>query len=144
MKASFPFVIVFLAGSFVSLNAMAQDTPTPDPVPATPVDTTEAMPEDHDMTTMESDAADSVMTVEFILNEAPDDHPVVLHGTLTGSLDEEHYTFEDETGTIPVRIDDDVLGADDFTEGMEVELIGEVDKDSGEQTIVEVEEITIH
>lgn len=134
MKASFPFVLLLLAGAFVTSSAAAQDTPT------APADTTMSTVADSTHHMMGSThQADGVTNVEFVLAEAPDDLPVKLHGTLTASLGDERYTFEDETGTIQVHIDDDVFNPDLFTEGIEVHLVGEVDKDQGEETEVEVE-----
>lgn len=145
MKASFPIVLLLLGGALVTSNAVAQDLPT---APVDTLETTETdsvgveATQDVDMMGTAGHAGD-VTSVEFILNEAPDDHPVTLRGTLTESLGDERYTFEDETGTIRVRIDDDVFSPDQFSEGLEVELVGEVDKDTGEVTEVEVEMVHV-
>ena len=137
MKRSFSCVSLLLVGALFASTSSAQDTP--DPV----VDTTEVVTEVTEV------AEDSVVTmedavaVEFVVDEAPDDMTVRLRGRLTESVDEEWYVFEDETGTIRARIDDDVFSPDQFHEGIEVEIMGEVDKDDGESTVIEVELVNV-
>ncbi|HEX7071229.1 MAG TPA: NirD/YgiW/YdeI family stress tolerance protein, partial [Rhodothermales bacterium] len=116
-------------------TASAQET---EPTPATEdiIDSTAVVA---DTASVSKDLVD----VAYVVDEAPDDMSVTLRGQLTKSLGEEGYVFQDESGVVHVRIDDDVLSADQFTEGMEVEIFGEVDKDNAEMTIVEVEMVTV-
>jgi len=78
------------------------------------------------------------VTVEWIVNEAPNDSPVIVKGRLVESLGDNEYVFEDETGTVQVEIDDDVLSPDQFQAGVEVEIVGEVDRDQEEGVEIEV------
>lgn len=145
MKNALPIVLLLLVLGLTTTNAVAQETaPAPQDTEEATVDTTVdegtmTVPVDAEDTTLDQDGH----SVEYVLTEAADDEAVTLRGQLTESLGDERYTFEDDSGTIQVRIDDDVFTADEFHEGIEVELTGEVDKDSGETVEVEVEVINI-
>ena len=69
-----------------------------------------------------------VITVEQA-KELPDETPVVLQGKITKSLGDDDYTFEDETGTIRIEIDDDVWKGVFVDENDLVEIRGEIDKE---------------
>lgn len=129
MKASFPFVLAMLVGAFYVSTASAQDTT------ATVEDTTVTV--DETIETMDED----VVSVDFVMEEAADDMVVTLRGRLVEAQDEEWYVFEDETGTILARMADDIFSTEQYVEGLEVEITGQVDKDEGETTVIEVEEI---
>lgn len=130
MIAPLNLVLVLFIGSFLASSAVAQDTT------ATAQDTT--LTADELM-----DAPQDSMTVEWVISEAPDDAPVILRGRLVETVDDQFYRFEDETGSILVKIGDEVFGADEFEAGVEVEIAGEVDKDEGEDTAIDVEHVRV-
>lgn len=137
MKA---FAILVLAGLFSVSAAVAQETP-----PAVG-DTTIIETEAEDAPGVIDDAPLGTVdqphvSVEYILSEAPDDLPVTLHGRLLEALGDDFYVFEDDTGIINVKIGEDTLHPDQFMAGVEVEITGEVDKDDGEATAIDVEEL---
>jgi uncharacterized protein (TIGR00156 family) len=136
MKNKLPLVLALFVGCLFVSTASAQETDTTGTMEET-VENTAAVAEDT------STVSEDLVDVAYVVDEAPDDMSVTLRGQLTQSLGEEGYVFQDESGVVHVRIDDDVLSADQFTEGMEVEILGEVDKDEGELTVVEVEMVTV-
>ena len=82
-----------------------------------------------------------IITVEQAKN-SKDDTFVVLQGYIDKSLGGEKYLFRDTTGTIKLEIDDDkfrglVVYPDDF-----VQVSGEVDKNWGSETKVDVKDIS--
>lgn len=138
MKA---FAILVLTGLFAVSAAVAQEaTPA---VEDTTIIQTEPVETPMDAVDYPADPVDAQthVSVEFVLNEAPDDLPVTLHGRLVEALGDDFYIFEDETGVINVKIGEDTLDPDQFVAGVEVEISGEVDRDDGEATAIDVEEV---
>ena len=84
----------------------------------------------------EKSAADSVNTAARALR-APDDAPCVLEGRIMARLPkEEHYRFQDASGSIPVEIDDELFAGQKVTPDSKVRLRGEVDvNDHGDREI---------
>ena len=83
-----------------------------------------------------------VVTVEQA-KSLPDETPVLLQGKIIKALDDEDYTFADETGTIVIEVDDDVwqgvyISEDDF-----VEIKGEIDKEILSKIKISVDSIRI-
>jgi uncharacterized protein (TIGR00156 family) len=70
----------------------------------------------------------------------PDDSMVYIQGYLTQNLGNEMYTFQDDSGTITVEIDDDLLASSAATPNTLVWIAAEVNKD-GNVTSLEAEEI---
>lgn len=83
-----------------------------------------------------------IITTVKEANKMRDDSNVILTGNIIKQLRHEHYTFQDNTGTIEVEIDDDVWHGQQITPGTKVQIRGELDKDSNGTTI-EVESIKI-
>jgi uncharacterized protein (TIGR00156 family) len=96
-----------------------------------------------EMTEDAEQPAQDTVTVEWIVNEAPDASSVTVKGRLVESLGDNEYVFEDETGTVQVEIDDDLLSPDQFQAGVEVEIVGEVDIDQEEGVEIEVERLNV-
>lgn len=69
-----------------------------------------------------------------------DDAPVVLRGKIDQNLGHGKYQFSDQTGTIILDIDDEVLGNTQIISENIIEIHGEVDK-GWFSTEVDVEEI---
>ena len=74
------------------------------------------------------------------VNAMPEDAMVYIQGYLINNLGNEMYTFQDNSGTITVEIDDDLLTADSATPNTLVWIAAEVNKD-GNVTSLEAEEI---
>lgn len=70
----------------------------------------------------------------------PEDTMVYIQGYLINNLGNEMYTFQDNSGTITVEIDDDLLAANSATPNTLVWIAAEVNKD-GNVTSLEAEEI---
>lgn len=69
-----------------------------------------------------------------------DDTPVVLQGKIDRSLGKGKYQFSDNTGTIVLDIDDEIIGNTEFLSEDIYEIHGEVDK-GWFSTEIDVEEI---
>ena len=83
--------------------------------------------------TMPTNSVLEVMTFQ-------DDTPVVLRGKIDKSLGHGKYQFSDQTGTIILDIDDEVIGNTQIINEDIIEIHGEVDK-GWFSTEVDVEEI---
>ncbi|MDR2137497.1 MAG: NirD/YgiW/YdeI family stress tolerance protein [Synergistaceae bacterium] len=59
----------------------------------------------------------------------PDDAHVVLQGYIVDHVRSDHYTFEDDTGSVTVEIDDDEWRGLIVSPADRVEIRGEVDRD---------------
>lgn len=68
-----------------------------------------------------------------------EDQKVLLQGYIVDQTDDDMYVFKDDSGTIPVEIDNDKWKGMTVTSDMKVEIVGEVDK--GFKTKVEVKKI---
>ena len=86
--------------------------------------------------------AQSKMPVNTILEVMTfqDDAPVVLQGKIEKPLGHGKYQFSDNTGTIVLDIDDEVIGNTQFLSEDMIEIHGEVDK-GWFSTEIDVEEI---
>ncbi|WP_165862849.1 YgiW/YdeI family stress tolerance OB fold protein [Vibrio sinensis] len=76
----------------------------------------------------------NIITVSAMEN-TQDEAVVSLQGYITESLGNEMYTFKDQSGTISVEIDQDVLNNIDINENDLVIITGEADKNWGDVTI---------
>lgn len=74
------------------------------------------------------------------VNNMPEDTMVYIQGYLINNLGNEMYTFQDNSGSITVEIDDDLLAANSATPNTLVWIAAEVNKD-GNVTSLEAEEI---
>ncbi len=78
------------------------------------------------------------------INKAPkDDMYVVLEGKLLQKKKHETYIFSDDTGEIPVEIDDRLMPAQNINEKSVVEIRGEVDAGVMETPEIDVKEIRV-
>jgi uncharacterized protein (TIGR00156 family) len=66
------------------------------------------------------------MTVQQA-KSARDDSEVTLVGRITARISEDDYVFQDDTGEIPVEIDDHVWRGQKITPENQVQITGEVD-----------------
>lgn len=73
-------------------------------------------------------------TVAGVLQNAYDDQIVTLQGRLTAYLGHDRYTFQDNTGSIEVELDDDrnwsYISKDEY-----IQIVGKVDKDFWSTTL---------
>ncbi|MCA1323110.1 NirD/YgiW/YdeI family stress tolerance protein [Herbaspirillum sp. alder98] len=76
-------------------------------------------------------------------SKAADKSQVSLEGHLTSKVRDEHYTFEDQTGSIEVEIDHKRFPATPVSEKTRVRLQGEVDKDFGSNATIDVKQVTV-
>ena len=104
------------------------------------IETTEdvQITEDAEAIQDDSQLAQDTSTVEWVVNEAADAAPVTLKGRLVEALGDNEYVFEDATGTVQVEIDEAVFGPDEFQAGLEIEIVGEVDK-ADQDDVVEID-----
>ena len=65
------------------------------------------------------------------IKDMVDDQPIVLHGKIIHGLGKNKYTFQDDTGTITVKIGKKTWRGVTVSPGDRVEIGGEVDKDRG-------------
>jgi uncharacterized protein (TIGR00156 family) len=76
-------------------------------------------------------------------SKASDKSQVTLEGLLISKVRDEHYTFEDHTGTIEVEIDHKRFPTTPVSEKTRVRLQGEVDKDFGSNATIDVKQVTL-
>lgn len=74
-------------------------------------------------------------------SKSPDDTKVILQGKITKELKHEKYEFSDETGSIPVEIDDKVWQGLTVTPNDLIEIEGYIDDDAFEPKEVEVKKV---
>jgi uncharacterized protein (TIGR00156 family) len=73
--------------------------------------------------------ATSEVTTVLAANNAADDTPATLEGRLVRKLSHDEYEFRDDTGSMRVEIDDDVLSMGRAIDAStKLRLIGEVDR----------------
>ncbi|MEZ3501483.1 NirD/YgiW/YdeI family stress tolerance protein [Pantoea sp. KPR_PJ] len=71
-----------------------------------------------------------------------DDRHVTLTGTITGCADDDHYWFQDATGRIRIKTDDEDDSDDRYLAGKKVRISGEIDHDGG-RTEIDVHYLTV-
>lgn len=81
----------------------------------------------------------NISTVSDVQN-MPDDTIVYIQGYLTQNLGDEMYTFQDNSGTITVEIDDDLLMGNQTNPNTLVWIAAEIDKD-GDIVSLDAEEV---
>lgn len=84
-----------------------------------------------------------VVTNAVGASQAGDKTQVVLEGVLASKLRDEHYMFQDSTGTIEVEIDHKRFPAMPVSETTRVRLSGEIDKDFGQKPTIDVKQVLI-
>jgi uncharacterized protein (TIGR00156 family) len=72
--------------------------------------------------------AERINTVEET-KALPDDTHVILQGYIVNHVRSDHYTFQDDTGSVTVEIDDEEWRGLIVSPGDRVEIRGEVDRD---------------
>ena len=83
-----------------------------------------------------------VSKVSDVQNMA-DDSMVYVQGYIIQSLGNENYIFQDDSGQINVEIDDDIMNNATVTPETIVWIAATIDKDTGQPTSLEAEEIQI-
>lgn len=81
-----------------------------------------------------------VSKVSDVQNMA-DDSMVYVQGYIIQSLGDENYVFQDDSGQINVEIDDDLMNSASVTPETVVWIAATIDKDTGQPTSLEAEEI---
>ncbi len=87
-----------------------------------------------------TDKSDKPISHVSAVQNMPEDTMVYIQGYLTQNLGNEMYTFQDDSGTITVEIDGDLLAPTAATPNTLVWIAAEVNKD-GNVTSLEAEEI---
>ena len=91
--------------------------------------------------TMPSSAAsDKPISKVSDVQNMSDDSTVYIQGYLIQNLGNEMYMFQDNSGTISIEIDDDLLASNTVAPNALVWIVAEVNKD-GQVTSLEAEEI---
>ncbi len=91
--------------------------------------------------TMKSaDSADKPVSQVSDVQNMADDTTVYIQGYLVQNLGNEMYMFQDDSGTIAIEIDDDLLASNTVAPNALVWIVAEVNKD-GQVTSLEAEEI---
>ena len=70
----------------------------------------------------------------------PDDTEVVIQGVIVQSLGDENYLVKDDSGTVNIEIDEDLVQGNTITPEAEVLITATVDQD-GNVTSLEAEEV---
>ena len=89
---------------------------------------------------MASDNSDKPVSQVSEVKNMPDDSMVYVQGYLIQNLGNENYTFQDDSGTMTVEIDDDLMGSNAYSPTTLVWIAAEVDK-QGDVVALEAEEI---
>ena len=87
-------------------------------------------------------AAKNSVTVAQATNLA-DETAVNLTGTIIRHIQEDHFEFKDETGSIHVEVDDKLASINQLKAGTKVKIYGEVDTHREKATDIEVYKIEI-
>ena len=74
------------------------------------------------------------------VNNLPDDAEVVIQGVIVQDLGDDNYVVKDDSGTVNIEIDEDLVQGNTITPEAEVLITATVDKD-GDVTSLEAEEI---
>ena len=85
-------------------------------------------------------AADKPISKVSAVQNMPEDSMVYLQGYITQNLGNEMYVFQDDTGTMNIEIDDDLMAGNTASPTTVVWVAAEVDK-NGDITSLEAEEI---
>lgn len=86
--------------------------------------------------------SDNGVTVQAAKNMRDDAH-VTLTGSIVKRLGDEKYLFRDATGEITVEIDDDDFRGQHVTPQNTIRIIGEVDKEFGRATEIDVDRLEV-
>lgn len=89
---------------------------------------------------MKNAGADKQISHVSDVKNMPDDTMVYIQGYLTENLGNEVYTFQDDSGTMTVEIDGDLMNPNAFSPSALVWIAAEVDK-KGNIVSLEAEEI---
>ena len=89
---------------------------------------------------MASDNSDKPVSQVSEVKNMPDDSMVYIQGYLIQNLGNENYTFQDDSGTMTVEIDDDLMGSNAYSPTTLVWIAAEVNK-QGNIVALEAEEI---
>ncbi len=76
------------------------------------------------------------------VSNMPDDTTVYIQGYLIQNLGNEMYMFQDDSGTIAIEIDEDLLASNAVQPNALVWIVAEVNKD-GQVTSLEAEEVQL-
>lgn len=89
---------------------------------------------------MASDSTEKPVSQVSEIKNMPDESMVYIQGYLIQNLGNENYTFQDDSGTMTVEIDDDLMGSNAYSPTTMVWIAAEVDK-QGDVVALEAEEI---
>lgn len=89
---------------------------------------------------MASDNTEKPVSQVSEIKNMPDESMVYIQGYLIQNLGNENYTFQDDSGTMTVEIDDDLMGSNAYSPTTMVWIAAEVDK-QGDVVALEAEEI---
>lgn len=87
-----------------------------------------------------SDNANKPISSVSDVKNMPDDSTVYIQGYLIQNLGNENYTFQDDSGTMTVEIDSDLMGSNMYSPTTMVWIAAEVNKE-GDVVALEAEEI---
>ena len=113
MKHTFLNLMAICGLALLSSNAMAADTAKTTTKPVSKISDVKAM---------------------------PDDTEVVIHGVIVQSLGDENYLVKDDSGTVNIEIDEDLVQGNTITPEAEVLITATVDQE-GNVTSLEAEEV---
>lgn len=91
-------------------------------------------------TTPSSSGTDKPISQVSDINNMPEDTTVYIQGYLIQNLGNEMYMFQDDSGTIAIEIDGDLIASNTVAPNALVWIVAEVNKD-GQVTSLEAEEI---
>ena len=89
---------------------------------------------------MASDNSDKPVSQVSEVKNMPDESTVYIQGYLIQNLGNDMYTFKDDSGTLTVEIDDDLMANNTYSPTTTVWIAAEVDK-QGDVVALEAEEI---
>lgn len=113
MKHTFLNLLAICGLALLSSNAMAADTAKTTTKPVSKISDVKAM---------------------------PDDTEVVIQGVIVQSLGDENYLVKDDSGTVNIEIDEDLVQGNTITPEAEVLITATVDQE-GNVTSLEAEEV---
>ena len=113
MKHTFLNLMAICGLALLSSNAMAADTAKTTTKPVSKISDVKAM---------------------------PDDTEVVIQGVIVQSLGDENYLVKDDSGTVTIEIDEDLVQGNTITPEAEVLITATVDQE-GNVTSLEAEEV---
>lgn len=92
--------------------------------------------------TIIAEASKNLSTVAGAI-KANDATPVSVTGTIVRHIKDDHFELKDNTGSIPVEIDEDLATVKQLKAGTKVKVYGEVDTHRKKPTDIEVLKIEI-